>query len=350
MKRAGSILLLLATGCGDPAPTDHPADQPYAITLLDRARIGSDSSAPNFQRATATLAPLAAPAASVQLVVDLESTCFPFEGWATNPPPPGQNWPADCDAFDRNFEVLLAGDAPTAPRLELIRAITPFGGPLRLTADVTDLMSALAAARGFEIVIPTYADAAGQVTGSNGGWTVSARLDVQPGAPPHTLLAAIPLLDASADGSALTRTLPFSLPAGTTRARIEYRATGHGGGALDRACSGPADEFCLRRHTLSLDGALLQAIEPWRDDCNNLCTTAHYAGADAEFDYCAENPCANMASARAPRANWCPGSETPPFVWTPPSLTGGGAHELTYAIDTIGGSWRLTAAVYAYAD
>jgi hypothetical protein len=47
----------------------------------------------------------------------------------------GVRRPADCDAFDRNFEIALDepdADSGAPPGLELVRAITPFGGPLRL--------------------------------------------------------------------------------------------------------------------------------------------------------------------------------------------------------------------------
>lgn len=140
--RAAAIACVGALGAGafgacgsEPAPIDAT---PYTVKLLDDARIGSDSTQPNFQRAAATLQPLGKTAAHAVLTVALTSTCYPFDKWATNPPPSGQNWPADCDAFDRNFEVLLGGPGDTRPRIELIRAITPFGGPLAVTADVTD--------------------------------------------------------------------------------------------------------------------------------------------------------------------------------------------------------------------
>ena len=45
--------------------------------------------------------------AQATLIVDLASTCFPFESAAA--PPAGQNWPADCDAFDRNFDPAGVG-------------------------------------------------------------------------------------------------------------------------------------------------------------------------------------------------------------------------------------------------
>lgn len=106
-------------------------------TVFDNVRITSNSAGPNFQQANATVDFGAGPFTKVTLVVDLASTCFPFDGWKTNPPPTGQNWPADCDAFDRNFEFTLdePKDATDTPAIELVRAITPFGGPLHLEVE-----------------------------------------------------------------------------------------------------------------------------------------------------------------------------------------------------------------------
>jgi hypothetical protein len=145
----------------EPAP-------PYTQTLLDNVHIGSDSSKNDFQKATASVELTGGPFAQVSLVVDLVSPCFPFSNWKTDPPPAGQSWPADCDAFDRNFEMSLldpdatdASDAQTRPGLELVRAITPFGGPEHIEQDVTDVFNSIQGPRTFQIVIPTYSDSAG---------------------------------------------------------------------------------------------------------------------------------------------------------------------------------------------
>jgi len=55
------------------------------------------------------------------------------------PPPAGQRWPADCDAFDRNFNVFIddagADGADVLPPFEVVHAITPFGGPEHLEIE-----------------------------------------------------------------------------------------------------------------------------------------------------------------------------------------------------------------------
>jgi hypothetical protein len=335
------------------ASTDALSDAPpYTILAFDKVRIGSDSSQPNFQETTAGIDLHSGPFASVRLVVDLDTTCFPFESWQDNPPPPGENWPADCDAFDRNFEVSL--DKPIAPDsdppgIELVRAITPFGGPMQLDVDVTDVANGRRGQHTLTAYISTFSDPAGQVSGSNGGWTISARLEVTPGMPPRNVLAVTPLFYDYVDQPG-TDPLSFVTPGGTVHTRLEYRATGHGGVSFGCGIQ-TAEEFCLRTHTLLVDANAIADLQPWRDDCASLCTQTHYGSAAAGFHYCAENPCGALDSVRASRANWCPGSVTPPFIWEPETLSAG-IHDFRWQISEVadGGSWRLSALLLAFAD
>ena len=290
---------------------------PYTIEALAGVRIGSDSGQPNFQQAESEIELRDAPFESARLRVELETTCFPFDGWQTNPPPAGQRWPADCDAFDRNFEISLDDPAEgTAgpPGLELVRAITPFGGPLTLDVDITDVANGSPGKHRLFVHITTWSDPAGQSTGSSGGWNVSARIEVVPGPAPRRVLAVRPLFYDSVTEPG-GEPIEFETPAGTLTTRLEYRATGHGGVTFAPGCgaTAPADEFCRRQHALIADGAPLSDVEPWRDDCDTLCTIARQNSAGGGFDYCAENPCGAISSVRAERAGWCPGSVSEAF-------------------------------------
>jgi hypothetical protein len=145
--------LLLATACGTssgPAPAEPPlADAGPAPGTkvqdapITRGRIGSKAEEADFHVTKGNVS-LDGKYEKVLLVLDLESPCFPFDKWKDEPPPPGHNWPASCDAFDRNFETALFDPSkPDAPGLELVRAITPFGGPLHVEEDVTDIWNGL---------------------------------------------------------------------------------------------------------------------------------------------------------------------------------------------------------------
>lgn len=333
-----------------PGPSEAPAAPSYTTTLFDHARIGSNLIQANYQTVETSVHLASAPFASVKLVVDLESPCFPFDKWKTNKPPFGQNWPADCDAFDRTFEMTLADPAsPTTPRFDVVHAITPFGGPLHVEQDVTDLFNAVKGDRTFGVSVTTNADLLGKVSGSAGSWIASAHLEVTPGAAPRTVLAAIPLFFGEVKDSKLQPDVLFTLPPGTTASVLEYRVTGHGGvSAFATGCSGPADEFCMRTHYLRLDGRELKTLSPWRDDCSSLCTMVTGDKASPFGAYCKENPCGSPESVRAPRANWCPGSVTPAFQVTLDAAPG--QHAFFFGIDGIapGAMWLTSAVVYAY--
>jgi len=338
-RQSGVTAASSGAGAGGSGPT-YP--DPYTRTVLDGARINSHTEQRNYQHATGELELTDAPFASVKMVVDLASTCSPLESWVGQPPPvgppAGENWPADCDAFDRNFEVVLDEPAEPAvgpPGLELLHAITPFGGPEHVELDITDIANGLPGKHAVGVSIPTYSDTAGQVSGSNGGWNVTVRIEVTPGPAPRDVLAVLPLFRGVQTSAMSPAPIDFELPAGTTETRVEYRTSGHGGGAVGPGCIGPAEEFCHRKHVIQLDGAELETVDPWRTDCEKLCTIAHYDGPSGGFDYCEENPCGAISSVQASRANWCPGSVTPAYTWTPDALRAPGTHSFGWQISTV---------------
>jgi hypothetical protein len=345
-----------SSGAGGAADAGAEASYgpPFTIPGFNDVRIGSDSTKPNFQKAEVDVDLSGGPFSTATLVVDLGTTCFPFSNWKTDPPPAGQNWPADCDAFDRNFELSL--DNPVnmgdPPGIELVRAITPFGGPMHLEIDITDVANGLTGKHHLQVLIPTYSDPAGMVSGSNGGWNVTSNIQVTPGPPPHQVLAVIPLYYASQTTQASPPPISFTVPAGTVSSRLEWRATGHGGANPGPGCIGPAEEFCHRKHTLTIDGQPLATIDPWRTDCAKECTLQHYGPPDGGFDYCDKDPCGDPTSVMASRANWCPGTVTPPFTWDAKPLDSAGMHQLSWTISVLemGGQWRLSAVYFAFAN
>jgi hypothetical protein len=332
------------------APEDAGVAEPFSVPVLQSVRISSANGTPaptqNIQEAHAGFTLDGGTFSNVKLVVDLGTTCFPFSNWHTDPPPQGQNWPADCDAFDRLLMFRLDAPADGGPGLELLRAVTPFGGPLHLEQDVTDIFNFAPGTHTLSVELPTWSDESGTVSGSNGGWNVSARFDATPGPAPRQVLSVQALVDTTLTSDAGVEAT-FSLPTGAGSAVLAWLTTGHGGGTGDSQCIGPAEEFCERAHHVQLDGAELDHPEAWRNDCDTLCTLTH--STNPVFDYCAENPCGNPDSVRAPRANWCPGSQTPPWSLALPSVTAG-AHHLSASVDRVaaGGQWRVSGALFVY--
>ncbi len=343
---------------GEGGVAGSPSDAPLfsdGLTVLDRIVMSSDEAAEFHQTAASPIDFGSEPVARATLRIRLESPCFPFSRWSMQTTTAGHFWPDACDAFDRQFLISLDGEDGgvgngKAPGIELTRAITPFGGPLSFEIDITDVVNGLPGEHTLRIEIPTYSDPAGKVSGSKGSWIVSANLLLEAGAAPRKVLAVLPLVF-SPQSSATPEPFAFETPAGTGSARIEYRATGHGlGTGTAPACIGPAEEFCHRTHALSLDGNALHTFDPWRTDCATLCTLTANDSGNGIRQYCKENPCGATQSVRASRANWCPGSVTPPVLLDDASLAAPGMHELGLQIDELaeGGNWLVSATYFAF--
>ena len=207
-----ALALCLLTACSDddqpgadsaPAGKDAAVDAgakdvtadlapPHTIKLFEKVRINSKGTT-NVRKADADFAFDKGPYAKVTLEVELDTTCYPFSAWKA--PPAGENWPADCDAFDRNFEFHMDPPASSSgtPALEWVRAVTPFGGPMKFTVDLTDVANGLPGKHKARVKISTWSDGKGKVTGSNGGWWVTASLKAEPGKPPRKVLAVVPM-------------------------------------------------------------------------------------------------------------------------------------------------------------
>jgi hypothetical protein len=376
MRFSAPVLIAVLAGCpaaktmsdagsGDAGPVDSGPTYPAAYM---ETPFNSQAITESAQTATANLTFHDGPFSSVKLVIDLESPCFPWSKWTSNPPPSGQNYPAACDAFDRNLDFTLdpAREAGDPPGFNIVHAITPFGGPEQLTEDITDLANALPGSHVLSVSIPTYSDSSGTITGSNGMWMVTATIQATPGPAPHKVLAAIPLYEGSCTtpqenddaGNPIEEQMfksaevAFSVPAGTTSARLEVRTSGHGGASItDRFCDGPAEEFCHRTLTVNIDDAALPFMNIYRTNCAALCTLT--SGGPFR-QYCAQNPCGDPQSVQASRANWCPGSETPPLMYDTAALHVAGMHNLSWEFSNIaaGGSaqWPFSAIYYAFGD
>ncbi len=361
----GALLAALALGACSSEPlasvdsreaSARPVLGTRRIHLFDGVEVSSDPEATHYQHATHTIDWGAGTVSRATLHLALQSPCFPFDKWSPDTVPPGENWPTLCDAFDRGLLVSLddpkdaEGATPGPPGLELVRAITPFGGPLELDVDMTDIVNARPGGHSLGVDIGTYGDADGLVTGTKGEWIVSATVELVDGPAPRRVVAVLPLVFGSVT-EASPEPVAFTIPEGVTRGVVEYRATGHGAADGGASCIGPAEEFCRREHVLMLDGVTLDEFSPWRNDCATLCTPASYESSFVSIaEYCAENPCGAPASVRASRANWCPGSVTPPRVVESAELSVPGEHLFAFGLDELasGGSWLVSATYYGY--
>lgn len=360
---AASTTAAASTGAtastGEPGSTGAPTTggpaygDPFTITVLDDQWItGTGGWDTQHKDIAFDLGP--ATFARVTLVVDLVSDCYPWENWQTNPPPAGQNWPAACDAFDRTMgfiadPALQAGD-PLG--FELLRAITPFGGPEHLEEDITDWANAHPGAHTLRAYIDSWPDGAGKVSGSAGGWHLDVRLEVEPGPAPRDVLGVYSLYQGGYTVDTPAPNTPFTLPDGTASVELAYIVSGHGGANdVPGDCIGPAEEFCKRVHHLSLDGMPAGDFTPWRSNCVDLCTITDNPLPVGPSKYCLENPCGAIASVQAPRANWCPGSRVIPVRGPVDTFLGPGPdHSFGFTIDDVvpGGVWTVSATLYAY--
>ncbi len=66
-----------------------------------------------------------------------------------------------------------------------------------------------------------------------------------------------------------------------------------------------------------------------------------------------ETRAATRTACAAPRANWCPGSETPPFVFDAGALAAPGSHTVDWTIKRIddgGGEWETSVTYFAIGE
>ena len=178
--------------------------------------------------------------------------------------PPGHNFPRLCDGFDRTF--LLSLDDPTdpdgePPGIELVRAITPFGGPPGRRGHHRRCERPPGASTTF-----TSTSRRGSIRRSR-----ERRRRRMDRVGPHRPRAGNPTSFGAFGRSADVRKpherelgpLSFTVPGATTPASSTARRATAGQWVPDDAnCIGPAEEFCERSHAISLDGALLARVRP----------------------------------------------------------------------------------------
>jgi hypothetical protein len=208
-----------------------------------------------------------------------------------------------CDRYDRWGYIGVAnGAGMNETDTEIARFATPFGGTVDWTTDVTALSPLLTGHKRLMVQIDTWV---GPNRPPGAGWVVDAKLTFTPGTPDRVPIQVIPLWDVTkfdVGDPAQPPAIParmVAIPAEADAVEIRSFITGHGQGNLQNC-----GEFCPKMHTYTVGGMNFQK-RIWRDDCASFCTLAT---TPAGQQYCRESPTGQVASVRAPRANWCPGA------------------------------------------
>ncbi len=116
----------------------------------------------------------------------------------------------------------------------------------------------------------------------------------------------------------------FTIKEDMKNTQLVYITTGHGGW-------GGGDEFNPKLNTVRVDGKVVSAIVPWREDC------ASYRN----WNPCSGNFSNGLSSSDLSRSNWCPGTVTYPY-YIPLGDLKAGEHTLSVQIpqgESEGGSF-----------
>jgi hypothetical protein len=227
--------------------------------------------------------------------------------------------PTACDPLPRVATVRVGVDG--GGELELLRAVTPFGGDADWTEDVTDFASLFTWTHPVSVTLDT----------AEGAFEISLSMIFEPGPPPRDVLEIIPLFDATDFTAASDSPVELArMPAGVGSAAVHYRFTGHS--TTGSGC----DETCERAPSISIDGTPRLELSPWRTDCAS---------------FVAANPGGEPSVVSLDRSGWCPGDLVHPGISdVTPWLTG---LDLVFdmeipEIDPTTGTWRASAALVLY--
>lgn len=248
--------------------------------------------------------------------------------------------------------AIEQGLAPSAPAIELLRFITPFGvghfsdGPradeyrpvyiprwadsVQWTADLTSLLPVLEGPFFIGLFIDTWSGD-GHVVDAALHWTpTAAELHtkqskvVVPVMNTTKLFADQTQFTAFADGPVSTE---FTLTEPLANAKLHLTTTGHGGHSS-------GDEFTPCEHIVLLNEAEIDRFTPWRDDCASFRRFNPSAGVWTEKTlWRGDSIEERIASSDYSRSGWCPGSDVPARLVDLGQLPPG-THKLTIEIPT----------------
>lgn len=231
------------------------------------------------------------------------------------------------DRYDRAGSIRLVADG--VPDLEVVRFITPYGGPGDYEVDVTALAPLLRGRRTIRAQIDTWTSPAWRL-GLSFRYTRVRDYDDPTWAAPAYFTANFNRQEMP-DGDSVRVTIP----PGLKRVVLQYLSTGHCTDGVDE------DEFVSKANVLSIDGMVVARLHPWRDDCRRF---------RDRNPYCARWTDGSWSSDYS-RSGWCPGVEVLPTELDLTDHLTPGTHTLRFVIENMRprdakgnyGYWRVAA-------
>src|SRR6185503_6084241 len=225
--------------------------------------------------------------------------------------------------------------SPANRELELVRFITPFGGPASYTQDVTSLAPMLKGRAVLRLSLGTIVKPAWKVT-------VTLQYSSEGAGYRRPVWAEYVIQNDHIAAETGRIKAKVEVPPGLVRPRLRIITTGH---ATDGT---GGDEFVTRTHVLRIDGLEVARWRPWTEEGGSL----------RKF-----NPMSDrwtiqgreLWSSDLDRSGWRPGQVVEPLMIPVPELAPGRAHTLELEIlnirpkDQLGnhGFWRVRVAAVA---
>jgi hypothetical protein len=225
-------------------------------------------------------------------------------------------------------------------KIELGRVITPYGGNLtdswyrRFTFDVTEFAPLL---KGEKVIESHY-------SGWSDGFTATVRFYFVKGTPDREVIDFQPLWHTGASYGKMENGVhtienqidqrKYFMSAGAKYAELTFTPTGHGfgGNGNPENCA----EFCSKYVQVFSNSTFLAQRDVWKDDCGS---NAHYP---------------QPGTWLYDRANWCPGEQTPKFIFGLDNATADDTNTVDVNFELypngVGGSYIVDGFVTTYGE
>lgn len=202
------------------------------------------------------------------------------------------------------LSVLMDDGAGGQVERELVRFVTPYGGPAVFEQDVTALGPLLHGQRTLRAYISTFSE--------EPGWTINVSLrysaDTIGARRPH--YARLLFADSHVTSASNTLRKTLTIPDGLDMPRLRVLTSGH-------ATDGTAEnEFVSCTHVLRIDGRIIARWRPWSErggELRELNPTAGRWKVDGR----------EIRSSDLDRSGWHPGLAVEPMIIPMPELTPG---------------------------